>query len=247
MTHPTPRPAGRATDSRTGRRAAVRPGSKAEIKHGPGWARSESTREALLDAAEKLFAERGVAATSIRDIIGAAGVNLGAINYHFGTKKALVLAVFSRRLSPVSGRQFELLNRVEQDAGGRPPRLEAVLEAMIRPPIERSFTAGKRDTAFMRLVGRFYGEPDPEIERRVRSELKKVWSRFAALLARALPGLAPEEMYWRIRFMVGAIHHTLLTMGREGSLPGPSHQKIDAETLIRRLVAFASAGMREGT
>src|SRR5579859_3138455 len=109
---------------------------------------SPSTRETILDTAERLFAERGVAATSIRDITGAAGVNLGAINYHFGTKQDLVAAVFTRRLEPVSNRQWALLDEVEREAGGQPPRLEALIEAMIRPSVERSFAAGKRDTAF---------------------------------------------------------------------------------------------------
>ena len=204
---------------------------------------SPSTRDAILDTAEQLFAERGVAATSIRDITGAAGVNLGAINYHFGTKQDLVAAVFTRRLEPVSRRQWELLDEVEHNAGDKPPRLEALIEAMIRPSVERSFAAGKRDTAFMRLVGRCYGEPNPEVERRIRAHIEKVWIRFAGLLGRSLPGLSHEEMYWRIRFMVGAFHHTLLTTGREGNVPPEMKKGLNAETMIRRLVTFAAAGM----
>lgn len=204
------------------------------------------TREIILDIAERLFAENGVAATSIRDITGKAGVNLGAINYHFGSKQDLVAAVFTRRLEPVSNRQWALLDEVEQEAGERPPRLETLIEAMIRPSVERSFAAGKRDTAFMRLVGRCYGEPNPEVERRIRSHLEKVWMRFAGLLSRALPELTHEEMYWRIRFMVGAFHHTLLTTGREANLPPEIQEGLNAETMIHRLVAFAAAGMRAG-
>jgi AcrR family transcriptional regulator len=207
---------------------------------------SPSTRETILDTAERLFAERGVAATSIRDITGAAGVNLGAINYHFGTKQDLVAAVFTRRLEPVSNRQWALLDEVEREAGGQPPRLEALIEAMIRPSVERSFAAGKRDTAFMRLVGRCYGEPDPEVERRIRSHLEKVWIRFAGLVSSALPGLTHEDMYWRIRFMVGALHHTLLTTGREGVVPPEIKKGLNAETMIRRLVTFAATGIRAG-
>ncbi|HET7212551.1 MAG TPA: TetR/AcrR family transcriptional regulator [Terriglobia bacterium] len=204
------------------------------------------TRELILDVAEGLFAENGVAATSIRDITGEAGVNLGAINYHFGTKQDLVAAVFTRRLEPVSNRQWALLDEVEKEAGEGPPRLEALIEAMIRPPVERSFEAGKKDTAFMRLVGRCYGEPNPEVERRIRSHLEKVWTRFAVLLSRALPGLTPEEMYWRVRFTVGAFHHTLLTTGREANVPPEMQEGLNAETMICRLVAFAAAGMRAG-
>lgn len=226
--------------------SAVQPHSGLTGGHKPAEQDSSSTRETILDTAEHLFAERGVAATSIRDITSAAGVNLGAINYHFGTKQDLVATVFTRRLEPVSKRQWELLDKVEQEAGDAPPRVEALIEAMIRPSVERSFAAGKRDTAFMRLVGRCYGEPNPEVERRIRSHLEKVWIRFAGLLARALPDLTHEEMYWRIRFMVGAFHHTLLTTGREGNVPPEMRNGLNAETMIRRLVTFAAAGMRAG-
>ena len=58
------------------------------------------TKERILDAAERLFAERGFAATSLRSITAAAGVNLAAVNYHFRSKEALLEAVFTRRLGP---------------------------------------------------------------------------------------------------------------------------------------------------
>jgi len=55
------------------------------------------TRERLLDTAERLFAERGFAATSVRDITDAAGANLGAVNYYFRSKDNLYVEVFIRR------------------------------------------------------------------------------------------------------------------------------------------------------
>lgn len=211
-----------------------------------GGSHAADTRERILDTAERLFAERGVAATSIREITGAAEANLGAINYHFGSKQELVVAVFTRRIFPVRDEQMELLDEVERKAGGKPPEIEALLEAMIRPSVEKSFGAGKRDTAFMRLVGRFYGEPDPEVARRIRAQVEQVWTRFAILLSRAVPGLPREEMYWRIRFMGGMLHHTLLTAGRDDSIPPDLRKELDAETMIRRLVRFAAAGIKAG-
>jgi AcrR family transcriptional regulator len=206
---------------------------------------SSSTREAILDTAERLFAEKGVEGTSIRDITGTAGVNLGSINYHFGSKLDLVVAVFMRRLGPITQRQMAFLDDVEREAGDKPPRLEALIEAMVRPSVEKSFASGKRNMAFMRLVGRFYGDPDPEVERQIRTQVEKVWRRFADLLSSAVPSQTGEGIFWRIMFMSGTFHHTMLTMGRrEGTIPPEVRKGLDAESLIRRLVAFTAAGMR---
>src|SRR5512145_2556330 len=57
------------------------------------------TRQRLLDAAEALFARRGLAGTSVREITEAAGANLAAINYHFRSKENLYIEVFLRRMA----------------------------------------------------------------------------------------------------------------------------------------------------
>ncbi len=56
------------------------------------------TQEKILDAAEHLFAEHGFNSTSLRTITSKAGVNLAAVNYHFGDKKTLVRSVLDRYL-----------------------------------------------------------------------------------------------------------------------------------------------------
>ena len=96
------------------------------------------TRERVLEVAERLFAERGLDAVSIRDIIAAAEANLGAINYHFGTKDRLIEAVFERRLVPSTQERLRALKAVEMAAGDQPPKLEAVLEAIFRPVVEEA-------------------------------------------------------------------------------------------------------------
>ena len=67
----------------------------------------------ILDTAEVLFAERGFAETSLRNITSKARVNLAAVNYHFGSKKALIQAVFARYLDPFSERFHTALDELE--------------------------------------------------------------------------------------------------------------------------------------
>ena len=77
-----------------------------------------STRQRILGAAEELFAERGFAAASLRQVTAAAKVNLAAVNYHFGSKDNLIEEVFRRRLDELSRRRLERLAAIE--AAGTP-------------------------------------------------------------------------------------------------------------------------------
>jgi len=202
------------------------------------------TRDRILDTAERLFAEQGMERTSIRQITAAAEANLGAINYHFGTKQKLIEAVFTRRLEPVNRRRMTLLDEAELRAGHQSPALEILLEAMIRPAVEGSFAAGERNISFMRLMARCHSEPNPAIERLMRAQFQPVMARFAAAFGRALPALSREEMSWRMIFMSGAMLHSLLISSKEDVLPGGPHKKLDADGLVYRLVGFAAAGMK---
>ncbi len=86
------------------------------------------TKTKILDAAEKLFADKGFDATSLRDITTGADVNLAAANYHFQTKDALIDAVIARRIGPVNTRRLEML-----DAAGPNPSIEQIIEAFVAP------------------------------------------------------------------------------------------------------------------
>src|SRR5512143_118352 len=102
-----------------------------EVDHGT----KAETKDRILDAAERLFAEHGFDATSLRMITAEAGVNLAAVNYHFRSKDALIEAVFSRCIRPLNRERLRLLAAVEEASGGAPPRLEDVIRAFVTPVI----------------------------------------------------------------------------------------------------------------
>ncbi len=81
---------------------------------------SIDTRSRILDAAEALFMEHGFDGTSMRLITAQAGVNLAAINYHFGSKELLFQEVFRRRLTDLNRRRIEALDALAAEAGGAP-------------------------------------------------------------------------------------------------------------------------------
>src|SRR5438477_4352893 len=98
-------------------------------------ATSPDTKTRILDAAERLFVEHGFEATSLRSLTSAAGVNLAAVHYHFGSKEELFQAVLTRRLDPMNQERIDLLERVEREAGSRAPSCEKVLFAMLIPAL----------------------------------------------------------------------------------------------------------------
>lgn len=202
---------------------------------------SRETRTRILDVAEALFGERGLDRVSIRDITRKANVNLAAINYHFGTREDLIAAVFERRVVPVNEARLAALDLAEKAAGKKIPKLEAILEAFIRPAIPSPAENPRGGDAFSKLFGRCLSEPSPEVEALLKKQFEPLADRMHAMLRRSLPRLSRSEIFWRLKFTYGALHHWLLT--REKFRPDWVDD-VDAEAQIQKLISFAAAGFR---
>src|SRR5689334_16858610 len=150
------------------------------------------TKDRILNTAEKLFAERGIDATSLRSIIAAAKVNLAAVHYHFHSKEALLDAVLARHLEPINGQRLQMLDECERAAGNAPPELEGVLMALIEPPLR--LIGDPSRCAFVRLMGRIHADGDAA---RIRKHFGAVVERFMLALHRAVPELPLDELRWR--------------------------------------------------
>ncbi len=204
----------------------------------------DDTKERILDAAEKLFSDNGFAATSLRMITSGAGVNLAAVHYHFGSKEALIQAVFERRLGPLNRERLRLLDEIEaahDDTGLLP--LEPIIESFVGPALRMSRDESQGGETFMRLLGHTYGEPSEQISRMFQEQFREAAERFQRALHRAIPGLTRRDIFWRAMFMVGAMAHTMAGGQRicRQFLDEPAP---DVEELIERLVPFVVAGMR---
>src|SRR5439155_8021124 len=103
-----------------------------------------ATRERILDAAERLFAERGYDGASLRAITGQARVNLAAVNYHFRSKRALMRAVLARLLEPLNEKRLALLETCMAARANGPPALERHVEALVAPALRmRELSTGE--------------------------------------------------------------------------------------------------------
>ena len=197
---------------------------------------ASATKEKILNVAEQLFAENGLERVSVRDITNAAHVNLGSINYHFGSKDKLIAEMFERRLIPMNSERIRRLDEAEKAAGNAPASVEAILEAFIRPTIEFSASG----STFTRLLGRILSEPRPCVEALCKNHFDPVRARFDAALILALPHLTKRDIFWRLSFTFGALHHWLLKSPNWT----PDWAADGTEAQVQRLIAFAAAGMR---
>lgn len=203
---------------------------------------SAGTHDRVLAVAERLFAERGLDAVSIRDITGAAEVNLGSINYHFGTKDKLIAAVFDRRMGPLTEQRLRALDEGEKGAGNKPPKLETVLEALFRPAVEQAMDIKGGGAAFGKLMARCLVDPHPVVEESMRKHFEPVVQRFDAALLRVMPKLTPEDVFWRLHLLIGGLHQSLLMMDRKP--PRGIALRMDTDSYVDRFVAFAAVAFR---
>ena len=206
--------------------------------------KQKDTKTVILDAAEQLFAVQGPNATSLRQVIAKAKVNLAAIHYHFGSKESLMQAVLSRRLVPLNAERLALLETYEHKSGKRAVSLPKVLEALVGPALRLSRDPKRGGTIFMRLLGRCVLEPDKTIQTMLNHQFHYVLERFTPALQRALPDLPPVDFFWRIHFLVGSMAHTMADSERLRSISGGLCDPDDTEGTISRLVAFLVGGLR---
>lgn len=200
---------------------------------------ASDTKARILDAAERLFADNGFRSTSMRDITQEAGVNLAAVNYHFGSKEALMVAVLERTTAPVNRARLERLDTLEAAAGDAAVPTEQIVRAFLTPLFERWCEWGQSDPTFLKLVGRIHVEVDQELRARCIKQFDTVFRRFSTAFQRSLPELEPSEVHWRGLFLIGSMAY-MVTWGAS-ILETDDHGR--REEILESLIQFAAAGM----
>jgi AcrR family transcriptional regulator len=218
------------------------------------------TRERILDVAERQFMAHGYEGTSMRMITGAADVNLAAINYHFGSKEALLREVFRRRLLWLNSERLRALDALEQQAAGAPLKPSQVLEAFFGTLLRMGEDEALGGMTFLRLLGRTLTEPAAFIRTFFAGEYAEVIERYKRALFRALPDVPKAEIVWRLHFMLGAMSYAIagtdilqVVTGCEldcelekigGEHMNQGNDKEAAKRLAERLMPFLLGGLR---
>ncbi|MBP8533134.1 TetR/AcrR family transcriptional regulator [Streptomyces sp. MK37H] len=198
-----------------------------------------ATKTRILDAAEELFGEHGFAATSLRNVTDAAGVNIAAVNYHFGSKEGLLRAVAQRAMAATNAERERLLE--ELTATDDEPAVHDLVRVFVTTGADVVGRHGHRGRHVARVLGRVVCEPDPRIRRLFAAEVGPVEGRFLRALTTALPDLPPSEVAFRYRAMVG-----LLALHQSGTLvdlhPGePTHVPDSEARATEQLVTLLTA------
>ena len=201
---------------------------------------ARDTKDQILDAAERLFADEGFGATSLRRILGDIGLNPAAIHYHFGGKDEVVEALFERRLGPLNAERLQRFEALERGTGAA-PSVAHIVDAFISPALALA-ARGEEGERFLRFVGRYLHESGEAASARLRRIFEPVVRRFVGLLSRALPELQGEALAWRVHFLVGAMFHSMTCRGHVSWLCGGA-TGVSLERAREELIAFADAGL----
>ncbi|MGF1644516.1 MAG: TetR/AcrR family transcriptional regulator [Thiotrichales bacterium] len=202
----------------------------------------KDTKTHIMDVAEALFAKQGFKACSLRTITQEAGVNLAAVNYHFGSKERLLEAIYARRINPMNAERLQRLHQLRADHGEASIPITALARAFVEPALRLSREAKQQQ--FIRLLGRCYLEPSLGVQRNIRALFDEVVNNFKDAFAASLPELSREELYWRLHFMVGVLAYCMAGTDMMRVIAS-SHLSDghDTETLIDRLVGFICHGL----
>lgn len=198
------------------------------------------TRARLLVAARKLFAEEGYEGVSLRSLTAEAGVNLAAVNYHFGSKRDLFMAMLREYIEPVNAERARMLASVRRRQGR--PELRGVIEALIKPMIMHADGEARVDV--FRIAGRCITAPTELDEAIFREFFQDIVSRFQQALGEALPDLPEPLLRMRFHFMVSSMLGVMVRMSRILDDPGARALDVNAERVVQEICDFLTAAMR---
>ncbi len=204
---------------------------------------SDTTRDRLLDAAERLFAAHGYTGVSLRRITVEAGVNVAAIHYHFGAKDRLLTAVFLRRAIGLNRERRRRHARARPDAAPRPASLRAVLAALVTPPIRWARQGADGHRIYMQFMARARSDAHPEMRALIDRDVGHL-QRFLPALAEAMPGLCHADLCWRLFHALGVMHYTIGELDRLPHISAGACAIADTDQVVERVLAFAEAGFR---
>jgi AcrR family transcriptional regulator len=205
---------------------------------------SDQTRTAILAAAERLYADRGFGDVTLRDIVAAAGVNLAAVNYHFGSKDELIAELFVTRSIATNRERLNELKAAEEAGSGR-AEIDAILRALVGPTLRGCLGPDRERSTAARFMIRASIESVPPI-RRIKNREVDHLRKFAAAMRRSLPDRGEADLFWGLHFALAMAHHTIRESERLTRLSDGKCDLDDVAGVIDRIVAVSVTALTAG-
>ena len=193
-----------------------------------------------MDATESLLAEHGFESVSLRDITGAAEVNVAAVNYHFGSKEKLFEEVQCRYIKPINEERLRMLE--EASADGKQVGVRKILEAFMRPLLTVVKRSEMSERLFYKLMGRCIADGQSALPDEMMPEFKRVAEAYTKALMVAIPEMNAEMVLWRLHYTFGVMAQTLLHGELLVKLTDGGCGEPDVETQFQNMIDFCHAG-----
>ena len=200
---------------------------------------ASDTREKLLDAATRSFAEHGIYNASLIDITRQAGQrNRSALSYHFGSRDGVLCAVLERHVDFLCRREHELL----AEALRRPGEPQAVVEAVVRPAAELA-ESGWRGRCCLLIIAEIAGIDEAQRSPELMTVLERTggYAVFAELTMRMayLPDHIRDERFALMTvFVLRAIADRARALSRRRD---KGRAQLEYEPFVCNLVRMATA------
>ncbi len=203
---------------------------------------SQSTKRAILQAAEVLFAEQGYAQTSMRSITSRAGVNLASVNYHFGSKKNLIQAVLKQYFDVLMPQIDSTLDSLKPASGKT--GVQSVLTALIAPMLTLRNVQENGTELFVQLLGRGYNESQGHLRRFIMQDYGITVRKLTQTIKQCLPEVSDEELFWRLHFAIGSFVFSMASSKALREIAESDFQReVDISDVIVQLVPFVASGV----
>nr|WP_067294866.1 TetR/AcrR family transcriptional regulator [Marinobacterium profundum] len=202
------------------------------------------TTDKILQAASSLFAEQGFNDTTMRQITARADVNLAAVNYHFGSKERLILALADACIEPL----VEELERVLVERLALAPQslmLDELMDMLMRALLQAQRLSTDGLTVFMRLLDLAYMGRQQALREHLVSRYGARLQPFLQHLRQDSAPMEDDEFFWRLHFLLGSV---VFTLANFQTLVAIEKQTFDLdaeiERTLHRLVPVLAGGFQ---
>ena len=199
------------------------------------------TKDKILDAAEQLFAVTGFAETSMRQITSKAGVNLASVNYHFGSKKALIKAVVDRYLAVFLPQLLDEIHALEKQKPNFD--ISELFHCFKQPLLHLEQINPDGAIYFIRLIGRGYIDFQGHLRKFITDKYGEELEQLQAAFHKTAPQLTPADVFWRLHFTIGT---SVFTLSAADALKDISQvdfeQEMTTEKILDQLLPYLAAG-----